>query len=200
MAHSLSISCGSTHWSIWFVCARDAHSWRREQLIRWWEQLIQQREQLIREKVVGLSEKSYHFWKSRTTFRREQLIRNCIQLSRNWLQLIRNWLRLSRRCISLSPAHNNVRARVHRARELFEKYLSPSPILAQMPCTKAFQPIRIPNLLSHIFHLSFTTSGWRLGEGSVKAMWNVRNPPYPLETPANRIFTGTFSLNGEGEG
>ena len=47
--------------------------------------------------------------------------------------------------------------------------------------------------LSPIFHLSFTTSGWRLGEGSVKAMWNVRSPPCPLETPVNPYLQGLLA-------
>ena len=37
-----------------------------------------------------------------------------------------------------------MRAGAPCARELFEKYLSPSPIFAQVPCTKAFQPIPCP--------------------------------------------------------
>jgi hypothetical protein len=51
-------------------------------------------------------------------------------------------------------------ARGCTAREnVFKKYPSPSPTSLGMPCTKAFSPSASSDLLSHIFHLSFTMRG-----------------------------------------
>ena len=98
--------------------------------------------------------------------------------------------------VSHAHAHAHARARACVAREQFGKYLSPSPTRSGMPCTKAFRPAAPLSLPSSILHLSFTHLSPLSGEGSVK----VPCPFAPTGTAREPLFTGTFSISGEGEG
>ena len=90
----------------------------------------------------------------------------------------------------------HARARACVAREQFGKYLSPSPTRPGMPCTKAFRPATPMNLPSSILHRTFIYPSPPSGEGSVK----VPCPFAHAGTAREPLFTGTFSISGEGEG
>ena len=193
--------------------ARDGRSLRREQLIQQWEQLIRRWEQLIWEKVVGLSEKSYHFLKSRTTFWREQLIWGkfsrefCAYTANSSLATAVSWLGQAntRRYQSVFGAYIMfVRGGASLA-STFRKITFTFTSGAGNAVYKGFPPTITP--VSTFIYPSPNLHPRMTGEAPephrtwrVKDRWRFCIPFAPAGNACEPLFTGTFSLRGEGEG
>ena len=136
--------------------------------------------------MVRLSEKWYDFLKSGTTFSR-------ISCSRRWQQLPRRRELLSRCQLSCfcwreEPPRAHARPRV-ACRSRFSKKTFHLHTPPQTGRLRPFLPQIAFTLLSHMRGLSDC-------ESDVK---RLRRPSRGA-TPANRLYTGTYTARGEGEG
>ena len=140
-------------------------------------------------KVVRLFQKWYDFSKSGTTFLHISHSRRRLSLSRHSLSLILHGGRLSRVCMRVpAPA-----SRATNSENIFHLHRHGRECCVQ----------RLSALLRSSFdlHLSFIYPSPNLhlsfaGEGSVK----VPCPFSHTGTAREPLFTGTFTISGEGEG